>query len=122
MIDNTQTQRLIVSTHDRRLFIEKVQQVTLLGAKLADNTVPRLTSPFPFQAEFDYIVESPNKIVKSELGLHALAPSYPVYTAQQMKELVWEEFREACSWKGVKGRDREVMLKEYLKVTNQKNK
>ena len=63
-----QTQRLIVSTHDRRFFIEKVQQLTLLGAKLADNTVPRLTTPFPFQAEFDITLASPKDIFKSEIG------------------------------------------------------
>ena len=80
-----QTQRLIVSTHDRRFFIEKVQQLTLLGAKLADNTVPRLTTPFPFQAEFDITLSSPKDIFKSELGIHALCPSAEIFTEEEMK-------------------------------------
>ena len=115
-----QTQRLIVSTHDRRFFIEKVQQLTLLGAKLADNTVPRLTTPFPFQAEFDITLDSPKDIFKSELGIHALCPSAEIFTEEEMKAMTFEDFREQCGWWGIKGRERETMLTEYLKATKQK--
>ena len=115
-----QTQRLIVSTHDRRFFIEKVQQLTLLGAKLADNTVPRLTTPFPFQAEFDITLASPKDIFKSELGIHALYPSAEIFTEEEMKAMSFEDFREQCAWWGIKGREKETMLSEYLKATKQK--
>ena len=115
-----QTQRLIVSTHDRRFFIEKVQQLTLLGAKLADNTVPRLTTPFPFQAEFDITLASPKDIFKSEIGVHALCPSAEIFTEEEMKAMSFEDFREQCSWWGIKGREKETMLSEYLKATKQK--
>ena len=115
-----QTQRLIVSTHDRRFFIEKVQQLTLLGAKLADNTVPRLTTPFPFQAEFDITLASPKDIFKSELGIHVLCPSAEIFTEEEMKAMSFEDFREQCAWWGIKGREKETMLSEYLKATKQK--
>ncbi len=115
-----QTQRLIVSTHDRRFFIEKVQQLTLLGAKLADNTVPRLTTPFPFQAEFDITLASPKDIFKSEIGVHALCPSAEIFTEEEMKVMSFEDFREQCAWWGIKGREKETMLSEYLKATKQK--
>ena len=115
-----QTQRLIVSTHDRRFFIEKVQQLTLLGAKLADNTVPRLTTPFPFQAEFDITLASPKDIFKSEFGVHALCPSAEIFTEEEMKAMSFEDFREQCGWWGIKGREKETMLSEYLKATKQK--
>ena len=115
-----QTQRLIVSTHDRRFFIEKVQQLTLLGAKLADNTVPRLTTPFPFQAEFDITLSSPKDIFKSEIGVHALCPSAEIFTEEEMKAMSFEDFREQCAWWGIKGREKEIMLSEYLKATKQK--
>ena len=108
-----QTQRLIVSTHDRRFFIEKVQQLTLLGAKLADNTVPRLTTPFPFQAEFDITLASPKDIFKSELGIHALCPSAEIFTEEEMKASITEAMlKESFNASEIEKRN-EILLKEF---------
>ena len=119
MIETKQTQKVGISTHDRRMFVEKIGEMYKLGATLAPNTVPRLTTPFPFQAEFLLEIDSPEQAVKSSLGVHALKPDYAVYTKQMMQELSWDDFRVACSMHGVKGRDREKMLTEYLTTTNQ---
>lgn len=120
MIDTKQTQRVIVTTHDRRMFVEKIGEMYKLGGVLAPNTVPRLTSPFPFQAEFIFEVDSPEQAIQSSHGVHAMKPDFAVYTKQMMQELSWDDFREACSLHGVKGRDREVMLNSYLIATKQK--
>lgn len=119
MIETKQTQKIVISTHDRRMFVEKIGEMYKLGATLAPNTVPRLTTPFPFQAEFLLEIDSPEQAVKSSLGVHALKPDYAVYTKQMMQELSWDDFRVACSMHGVKGRDREKMLTEYLTATKQ---
>lgn len=42
-----------------------------------------------------------------------------VYTKELLEDMPWEEFRETVRTGGVKGKDRQRMLREYLKNTGQ---
>lgn len=105
-------QRLIIRTTDRRLFVSELLAYGAKGARMYENSVPSYL--VPFTAELVVEVER-GKEFQSTATCHAVPLPAVVYTEQQMKDMVWDEFRDACRELGVKGRDRAVMLEEYLK-------
>lgn len=104
-------QRLIVRTADRKVFVRELLALGQAGARLADDSVPGFS--IPFTAEVIVDVER-GKEYRSTASIHAIPVPVETYTKQQMEEMVWDEFREACGALGVKGRERAVMLEEYL--------
>lgn len=105
-------QRLIVRTADRRLYIEELLKLGKLGAVLAPNSVPHMG--IPFSAELVVEVQS-GKEFQSTPTVHALPLPITTYSKDVMEAMVWDDFREACNKLGVKGRERAVMLEEYLR-------
>lgn len=122
MLEKEQYQEVIITTHDR---IDFVKTLLEFGGKYGDkvrlkeNTVPGMGYPFGFRAELVVTINSEEDVVKSGPHIHAIPVQYRAYTKQQLVDMAWDSFREAVATRGVKGKEREKMLNEYLKATNQ---
>lgn len=117
-LTKTKLQKLTVRCIDRRTYVETLVQLGSIGAKLSPGTMPKLT--LPFQAELVLEIEDPTQALKSTPHIIAYPVDYEVYTRSELETMVWPDFREAVATQGVKGRDREKMLTEYLEVVKRK--
>lgn len=117
-LTKTQFQKLLVRSVDRIKFVETLLQLGGIGAKIAENTVPKMI--VPFQAELILEITDPSQALKSHPNLIAFPVEYDIYTKTELEEMVWPDFREAVATRGVKGRDRTVMLEAYLEAVKNK--
>lgn len=106
-------QKVIVRTPDQKIFVQKLLEIGSKGGKLNPLTVPRLSTS-PYNVELIVELTDRNNQIKSDPYVIAFPIAPEIYTEEQMKEMVWDEFRVACSQVGVKGRDRDKMLSDYL--------
>ncbi len=106
-------QKVIVRTPDQKIFVQKLLELGAMGGKLNPQTVPRLSSS-PYSAELLVELEDRSQEIKPSPYIIAFPIPPELYTEEQMRDMVWEEFRVACAQVGVKGRDREKMLSDYL--------
>lgn len=75
-------------------------------------TVPTMSAPYAAELEVEVVK---GKEFVSTPHLHAIPVPVTTFNKTQMEEMVWDDFREACNALGVKGRERAVMLEEYLR-------
>ena len=106
-------QKIVLRTADRIEFATELLKWGAMGAKLQDRTVPRLFAPFT--AEFEILVD-PKNPHKDTHCIRAYPPDHRIYTEEELEEMTFEEFRESVALLGVKGRDRKIMINEYLGV------
>ena len=109
------TQKLMAHSTDRARFIDTVIELATLGAKRYGTTLPKLSPPL-YSLEMEISVDSDKQITSTAFYKAFKADPLRTYSEQALKEMVWEEFRTACSSVGVKGRDRTKMLEEYLEA------
>ncbi|MOA02558.1 hypothetical protein D3C78_1220140 [compost metagenome] len=115
-------QKVTISSGDPVTFIAEFEKAILEGARFKEGSYPRI-SQFPPMVEL--CVEGPADSDDWLWKSTAYRNCYPVdivafkYTKVEMEAMDWEDFRKVCSGKGVKGRDRAKMLKEYLEATGQ---
>lgn len=119
-LTKTQIQKLTVRSADRIRYVKTLLELGAKGATLAEGTVPKMI--VPFQSDLVLEINDPSEALKSTPDLIAYPVEYEVYTKYDLEEMVWLDFREACATQGVKGRDREKMLEDYLKVVQIKGK
>ena len=98
-------------------FLQKVQEVTIRGARYKEGTYVSLKT-LPMMAEFTVeIGENPNAEWKDN-GPHIWAIPFPIkylkYTKEQLEAMPIEEIRPILASRGIKGRDKRLMIKEYL--------
>ena len=105
-------QRLIIRTADRRVFMNELLAWGAKGATLAEDSAPIMTVPYTAEVEIEVVR---GKEYKSTPSVHAIPLPILLFTEAQMEEMVWDEFREACAALDVRGRERAVMLKEYMR-------
>lgn len=117
-LTKTQFQKLLVRSVDRIKFVETLLELGSIGAKIAENTVPKMI--VPFQAELILEITDPSQALKSHPNLIAFPVEYDIYTKTELEEMIWPDFREAVATRGVKGRDRTVMLEAYLEAVKNK--
>ena len=117
-LTKTQFQKLLVRSVDRIKFVETLLELGSIGAKIAENTVPKMI--VPFQAELILEITDPSQALKSHPSLIAFPVEYDIYTKTELECMVWDDFREAVATRGVKGRDRTVMLEAYLEAVKNK--
>ena len=106
-------QKIVLRTGDRREFVEELLKWGKMGAVQQANSVPRLYAPFT--AELEILVD-PKNPYKDTHCIRAYPPDHRVYTEVELEEMTFEEFRESVALLGVKGRDRKIMINEYLGV------
>ena len=106
-------QKMVLRTADRIEFATELLKWGAMGAKLQDRTVPRLYAPFT--AELEILID-PKVPHKDTHCIRAYPPDHRVYTEVELEEMTFEEFRESVALLGVKGRDRKIMINEYLEA------
>lgn len=106
-------QKIVLRTADRIEFATELLKWGAMGAKLQVNTVPRLFAPFT--AEFEILVD-PKNPHKDTHCIRAYPPDHRVYTQQELESMEWSEFRESVALLGVKGREKEKMILDYLEA------
>lgn len=106
-------QKIVIRSGDRIEFVEELLKWGAIGAKRQSNSVPRLYAPFT--AELDIMV-NPSTPFKDSHCIRAYPPDHRIYTEQEMELMEWNEFRESVALLGVKGRDRKIMVADYLQA------
>ena len=106
-------QKIVLRTADRIEFATELLKWGAMGAKLQANSVPRLFAPFT--AELEVIID-PKSPHKDTHCIRAYPPDHRIYTEQELEHMEWNEFRESVALLGVKGREREKMVREYLEA------
>lgn len=106
-------QKIVIRSADRIEFVEELLKWGAIGAKRQANSVPRLFAPFT--AELEILVD-PKNPYKDTHCVRAYPPDHRVYTQQELESMEWSEFRESVALLGVKGRDRSIMVKDYLEA------
>lgn len=110
-------QRVNVQATNQIEFLQKVQEVILRGARYKEGTYVSLNT-LPLMAEFTVeIGEDPQSEWKDN-GPHIWAIPFPIkhlkYTKEQLEAMPIEDIRPILSSRGIKGRDKRLMIKEYL--------
>ena len=106
-------QKIVIRSGDRIEFVEELLKWGAIGAKRQTNTVPRLYAPFT--AELEILID-PKVPHKDTHCIRAYPPDHRVYTEVELEEMTFEEFRESAALLGVKGRDRKIMVADYLQA------
>jgi len=108
------TQQIVVSSANPVDFIKRVVELSKQGAVLKDNTCPRLRT-LPFIAEFTFELSGTEEL-KTSPGVNAIpvALSEKAYTKEQLEAMPIEDMRPIVASRGVKGRDKNKMVKQYL--------
>ena len=108
------TQQIVVSSANPVEFIKRVVELAQQGAVLKDNTCPRLRT-LPFIAEFTFELSGTEEL-KTSPGVNAIpvALSEKVYSKEQLEAMPIEDMRPIVASRGVKGRDKVKMIKQYL--------
>ena len=106
-------QKVVIRTGDRIEFVEELLKWGAIGAKRQSNSVPRLYAPFTAELE---IMVNPSTPFKDTHCIRAYPPDHRIYTEQEMEAMEWNEFRESVALLGVKGRDRKIMVADYLQA------
>ena len=104
-------QKIVIRSGDRIEFVEELLKWGAIGAKRQSNSVPRLYAPFTAELE---IMVNPSTPFKDTHCIRAYPPDHRIYTEQEMEAMEWNEFRESVALLGVKGRDRKIMVADYL--------
>lgn len=106
-------QKIVIRSGDRIEFVEELLKWGAIGAKRQANTVPRLFAPFTAELE---IMVNPSTPFKDSHCIRAYPPDHRIYTEQELESMEWNEFRESVALLGVKGRDRKIMVADYLQA------
>lgn len=106
-------QKVVVRTGDRIEFVEELLKWGAIGAKRQANTVPRLFAPFT--AELEILVD-PKNPYKDTHCIRAYPPDHRIYTEEELSQMEFNEFRESVALLGVKGRERDKMVADYLEA------
>lgn len=106
-------QKIVLRTADRREFVDECIRWGVMGAVQKQGSVPRFIAPFT--AEFEILVD-PKNPYKDTHCIRAYPPDHRIYTEQELEQMEWSEFRESVALLGIKGREREKMIKEYLEA------
>ena len=106
-------QKIVLRTADRIEFATELLKWGAMGAKLQDRTVPRLFAPFT--AELEILID-PKVPHKDTHCIRAYPPDHRIYTEEELSQMEFNEFRESVALLGVKGRERDKMVADYLEA------
>ena len=116
-IDYTKnTFELWVSIVDPLQYMKVIVDLAGKGATLKDGTMPRLRGT-PLEAKL--VVQTTKTVFLEEpiIGVIEI-PKKVFYSKDDLEDMTFEDFREACKYAGVTGRDRNQMLREYMSLVH----
>ncbi len=110
-------QEIKITSHDANTFLFLIEEMVSKGGKVLKG-YPFLSLPYTAYFEFinkDYIQSKPGVI---DLGRKVMEDAVAVanYTKEQLEEMDWDAFRAVCKVFEIKGRERAVMIEQYLKA------
>ena len=94
-------------------WIENLIRFIKMGAEVKKDSMVKVSFP-----HYAWLTISTDEVLKSEPGVQVHRVN-ETFTKEQLEEMTWQEFRAQCEYKGVRGRDRSVMLRSYLLATGQ---
>ena len=108
------TQTIQVTSTNPVDFINRILELGKQGATLKERTCPRMKG-LPYAAELVFQV-SGHEELKVSPGVNAIpvALSEKVYTKEELEAMPIEEMRPIVGSRGVKGRAKDKMIKQYL--------
>jgi hypothetical protein len=114
----TRKQNILVQG-DSMILVHAFQDAVARGARLTGE-FPQLNN-FPkhikLQVELDLADEEWVSDVPNGIHCSPIAAKELIFDKETMEGLPWEAFRKVCVKHGITGRDRKVMLADYLKRT-----
>lgn len=107
-------QTIVVTSTNPVDFVKLILEKGREGCTLKERTCPRLKG-LPYAAELVYEVEGTESLPVGP-GVNAIpvALSELVYTKEQLEAMPIEDMRPIVASRGVKGRDKTKMIKQYL--------
>jgi len=108
------TQNINVTATNPVEFVQRLLELGKQGATLKERTCPRLKG-LPYAAELVFEVDG-IVTLENTPGVNAIpvALSEKVYTKEQLEAMPIEEMRPIVGSRGVKGRAKDKMIKQYL--------
>lgn len=110
------TQNINVTATNPVEFVQRLLELGAKGATLKERTCPRLKG-LPYAAELVFEVDGFETLPNTP-GVNAVpvALSEKVYTKEQLEAMPIEDIRPILASRGIKGRDKRLMIKEYLET------
>lgn len=112
----------IVVQGDGPILIKAFEKAILRGARFKQGTFPQLNN-YPKHIEMEVELDLSDDEWENDVpnGLHCspVGANTLTFDKETMDSLPWETFRKVVGKHGVFGRDRKVMLTDYLKRTDQ---
>jgi hypothetical protein len=110
-------QTVKVVSHDANTFLRDVEDMIQKGGRVLFGH-PFLSLPYEATFEFinkEYVTERPGII---DYGRAVMEEAVRVanYTQEQLEMMDWDAFRDVCKVFGIKGRERSVMIEQYMKM------
>lgn len=95
-------------------FIKNVVELANKGATLEEGKVPRLS--YPHSAWFDFKTD---ELMENKPGFQFQIVQ-ELFTKEQLDDMDWEELKRTVKKKyGISGRDRNLLVTQYLKASGQ---
>lgn len=94
-------------------WLENLIRFIKMGAEVKEGHTPK--AKFPHHA---WLTIETSELLRNEPGVQVFKID-EVYTREQLDAMEFLEFREAVKSRNVRGRDRQVMVVQYLKATGQ---
>lgn len=112
-------QTIKVQAVDNIQFLKTVQEVITRGARYDESTYVYLNT-MPLMAQFIVELDEGNaEQVWKDNGPWIFAVPISTkefkYTKEQLEELSWEDLKKVCKAVGITGRDKRVLIVDYLK-------
>ena len=110
-------QEVIITSHDANTFLFLVEEMVGKGGKVLKGA-PFLSVPYTASFEFINKDHIPSRPGVQDLGRKVMADAVAVanYTKEQLEVMDWEAFRAVCKVFDIKGRERALMVEQYLKA------
>jgi hypothetical protein len=94
-------------------WLENLIRFIKMGAEVKEGHTPK--AKFPHHA---WLTIETSELLRNEPGVQVFKID-EVYTREQLDAMEFPELREAVKSRGVKGRDRQLMTRQYLAATGQ---
>ena len=94
-------------------WLENLIRFIKMGAEVKEGHTPK--AKFPHHA---WLTIETSELLRDEPGVQVFKID-EVYTREQLDAMEWDEFRDAVKSRQIKGRQRDLMTRQYLAATGQ---
>lgn len=110
------TFELWVSIVDPLEFMKVVVELSAKGATILEGSMPRLRgTPLEIKMTVD---SAKTKFLDEDIIGVVEIPKSIFYSSDDLEDMTFDEFRVACKYVGIIGRDRNQMMREYMALVH----